>query len=338
MLLDEMGKGVSASVDVLSFRRRYETEWRVLEELLAGRTRRGVRALRGDRIGELTRLYQEVTSHLSYARAYYPDHDVTLYLNALAARAHLVVYGKQGGQWRSVGRFLAADFPAAVRSCGVFFALSWSIMLSGMGVGFIAVLLSQNSLYAFLPASFVQMFHPSKAGPHVVNAPLMASSIMSHNIEVTVLSFLGAFTFGLFTVYELYFNGLLLGALAALFLRAHRSLLFWSLILPHGCIELTAISIAGTAGLSVAYRFLVPGRLTRRESFRMAFLTGGRLLAGTMVMLVVAGTIEGFLTPSTLSIGFKYAFAACTAVLLALYFTLAGRHGSRRTAHLSEFQ
>ncbi len=320
-------------MDVLSFRRRYEGEWRALEDLLRGRMRGRGAMLQGDRIGELTRLYQEVTSHLSYARAYFPDHDATVYLNALAARAHLVLYGKQGGQWRNAGHFFAADFPAAVRSCGAFFALSWLIMLSGMAVGFIAVLLSRNSLYAFLPASFVHLFHPSEAGPHVVNAPLMASSIMSHNIEVTVLSFLGAFTLGLFTVYELYFNGLLLGALAALFSRDHRSLMFWSLILPHGFIELTAISIAGTAGLLLAYRWLVPGRLTRRESFRMAALTGARLLAGTMVMLVIAGTIEGFLTPSTLSISFKYAFAACTAVLLVLYFAFAGRRGSFRRSH-----
>ncbi|MHB1627095.1 MAG: stage II sporulation protein M [Bacilli bacterium] len=321
-------------MDVLSFRRRYEGEWRALENLLRGGARRRAGALRGDRIRELTRLYQEAASHLSYARAYFPDHDVTVYLNALTARAHLAVYGKRGGQWRSVGSFLAADFPAAVRSCGAFFALAWLIMLSGAAVGFIAVLLSRNSLYAFLPASFVHLFHPSATGPHVVNAPLMASSIMSHNIEVTVLSFLGAFTLGLFTVYELYFNGLLLGAIAALFLRDHRSLMFWSLILPHGCIELTAISIAGAAGLSVAYRLLVPGRLTRRESFRTAALTGARLLAGTMVMLVIAGTIEGFLTPSSLSIGFKYAFAAGTAVLLVVYFSLAGRRGLSRRSHL----
>lgn len=305
------------------FRRRYEPLWAELEELLKRRGKRRDAA-------RLGKLYRETTGHLSFARTYFPDLDVTAYLNGLVGRAHSFLYGKSEGQWMDVGRFFAVEFPAAVRRNIAFFAVSWGIMLVGMVVGFVTVLRSTSALYALLPASFVQGFNPMQAGPHAVDQPLMASLIMTHNIFVTFQAFIGAFTLGLLTMWALYYNGLLLGALAALFLRSHRSLIFWSLILPHGFTELTAIAVAGGAGLLVGYRLIVPGIFTRAESLRRSAADGARMLAGVMTMLVIAGTIEGFLTPSHLSLAFKYVFAFATALAWVIYFTFAGR---RRTAN-----
>lgn len=304
-------------MDARQFRRRYEEVWSQLDDALR----------HSGRVDVLTfsQLYQETAGHLAYARTYFGDHVVTRELNELVGRAHLYLYGKSEGEWKAVGRFFRADFPQAVRAVGGTFALCYGAMLLGALVGLITVGRQQDALYALLPSSFVQAFDPATAGPHAVDAPVMAGMIMTHNIEVAIMAMLGAFTLGLFTLYTLYQNGLILGALAALFWHSGRSYVFWSMILPHGCIELTAIAIAGTAGVHVGHRFLVPGPYTRWQSSKKAFARSGQLIAGVMAMLVVAGTIEGFITPSALPAGGKYMIAAVTVVLLIAYFGFAGR-------------
>lgn len=308
-------------MDARQFRARYERVW---EELGKGLERRSkVDVLR------LGQLYQEAASHLAYARTYFPEHPVTREVNELVGRAHLYLYGKARGQWRSVGKFLSARFPAAVRSVRKTFLVSYAVMILGALVGMVTVGRQESALYAILPGSFVQQFNPAQTGPHLVDAPVTASLIMTHNMEVAILAMLGAFTFGIYTLYTLYQNGLILGALAALYWHTGRSFVFWSLILPHGCIELTAIAIAGAAGIHVGYQFLVPGRSTRLSSLRASFHKAGQLIAGVMAMLLVAGTVEGFLTPSFIPPLFKYGFALLTAVLLIVYFGWSGRNSHR---------
>lgn len=304
-------------MDARQFRNRYEVVWAQLHTALMSQRQTDVL--------ELSRLYQEISGHLVYARTYFPDHEVTRELGDLVGRAHLYLYGKSQGQWRSVADFFRFGFAQTVRSVWGTFALCYSVMLLGAVIGLVTVLRQSDAMYALLPSSFVQQFNPAQAGPHAVDAPLMASEIMTHNMEVAIMAMLGAFTLGLLTLYTLYQNGLILGALAALFWHTGHSYIFWSLILPHGCIELTAIAIAGTAGVHVGHRFLVPGRHSRLRSLRLAFATSGRLIAGVMAMLVVAGSIEGFVTPSFMPTLAKYAVAALTIVLLVLYFGFAGR-------------
>ncbi|HEU4882416.1 MAG TPA: stage II sporulation protein M, partial [Longimicrobium sp.] len=116
-----------------------------------------------------------------------------------------------------------------------------------------------------------------------------------------------------------------LGSVAAAFANQGQSLHLWTFVLPHGVIELTAICIAGGAGLWLGSAMLLPGRRTRRE----VLVTRGReavsLIGGTALMLVVAGTIEGFISPSELPREIKLAFAAVAALAMVAYFTLAGR-------------
>ncbi len=305
------------------FQRRYEASWDRLDALL--QRRRGVRT---SDIPELIRMYRELTSHLSYAQTYFPEHDVTRRLNALAARANLAIYGKRSGEWSDVWRFISGGFPKALRKAAPFFLTAWFMMLAGAVIGFVTVQLFPGAIYALLPSQFIQGFHPSQTGPHAVDAPVMSSLIMTNNIRVAIFAFLGAFTLGIYTCVILYQNGLILGALAAVFLQAHRSLIFWSLILPHGCIELTAIAVSGASGLMIAYRLIVPGQRTRLFALRHAAVEGGKLLFGAALLLMVAGTIEGFFTPSVAPIPVKYGLAGTTVFLLVLYFGFAGR--SRR--------
>ena len=101
-----------------------------------------------------------------------------------------------------------------------------------------------------------------------VNSSVMSASIMTNNIKVGILAFAGGVTFGLLTVYVLIYNGILVGALAGLFFHHGKSYEFWAYIVPHGMIELTAIFIAGGAGLLMGYKLFVPGQVFQRLSIK----------------------------------------------------------------------
>jgi uncharacterized membrane protein SpoIIM required for sporulation len=127
-------------------------------------------------------------------------------------------------------------------------------------------------------------------------------------------------------------NGVMLGSVAAAFANQGQSLHLWTFVLPHGVIELTAICIAGGAGLWLGSAMLLPGRRTRRE----VLVTRGReavsLIGGTALMLVIAGTIEGFISPSELPREIKLGFAAVAALAMVAYFAFAGRGMEHRQA------
>jgi len=153
----------------------------------------------------------------------------------------------------------------------------------------------------------------------------MSSYIMTNNIRVCFMAFAFGVTLGFGTAVSLFYNGVLVGVLASYFHRAGHGVHFWAFILPHGVIELTAIFIAGASGLTLGAALLAPGEHTRGQAFKRAGADAVRLVIGCIPLLVVAGTIEGFVTPQ----GFipdlaKLAFAALTAVALAAYFAPRG--------------
>jgi uncharacterized membrane protein SpoIIM required for sporulation len=157
---------------------------------------------------------------------------------------------------------------------------------------------------------------------------------MSNNIKVAVLAFVGGITFGVATVYFMIFNGLLLGALAAVYWQAGKSYEFWAYILPHGVIELTAIFIAGGAGLYMGYRMFVPGQYPWGLQLIRTAKESVQLLMGTIPLFVIAGIIEGFITPSSLSLTTKYAVAIGTLALLTGYYIYGRLRQQRHKASL----
>jgi uncharacterized membrane protein SpoIIM required for sporulation len=161
---------------------------------------------------------------------------------------------------------------------------------------------------------------------------VMSSFIMGNNIVVTFRVFAGGILAGVGTALLLIYNGVQLGAVAAVFANYGANLHLWSFVLPHGIIELTAICIAGGGGLWLGSAFFLPGRTTRREALVVRGREAVSLIGGTAVMLVVAGAIEGFISPSELPSGVKLAVAALTLVLLVMYLGLAGRGEEARRA------
>jgi uncharacterized membrane protein SpoIIM required for sporulation len=156
----------------------------------------------------------------------------------------------------------------------------------------------------------------------------MASSIVANNIQVTFVAFAGGVTAGLATVLALVSNGVSFGSVVGLYLSKGIGRLLLAFVAPHGVLELFAICVAGGGGLLIAAGILLPGQRTRRRAIVENARRAVRLIAASTLLLVVAGTLEGFVSPiEWWPIEGKLAVSGTTLVLLILYLR-GGRRGS----------
>jgi uncharacterized membrane protein SpoIIM required for sporulation len=304
--------------------------WTELETLLARADRRGLRRLHADELDALALGYRAATSDLAVARARNYDARLVAYLNRLVARAHARVYaGTSAGGWSKAVHLFTTAFPCEVRRSWQAIALCVLITCVTAVVSYRATSADPANAYAFVSADQVPVvdrsLHDSNFGFDRAFAPAMSTMIVTNNVRVAALAFAGGITAGILTLYIIGSNGLMLGTLGALF--AHRGFGpdFWATIAPHGVIELFAIQVAGAAGLILAAGIVRPGRARRVDALRANAARALTLVLGVAGLLVVAGTIEGFVSPQRLSLDVRAAFGALTAVVLCAYFALAGR-------------
>jgi len=163
-------------------------------------------------------------------------------------------------------------------------------------------------------------------------APAASSQIMTNNISVSFVAFAYGITAGAGTVLFMVFNGLLMGVVGTACWLNNMSLSLWSFVAPHGVLELPAIFIAGGAGLRIAQGMLFPGTLSRQDSLAKAGGEAVRLLVGIIPILVVAGLIEGFISPSFLPWQWKFSLAGAVAVIFFSYLFFCARGGEVQTS------
>ncbi|MYL20497.1 stage II sporulation protein M [Halobacillus litoralis] len=277
-------------------------------------------------VEDFQRTYQKVTQHLAFSQTYFPEEESTDYLNTLTSKAHNTLYQEQTSNWKQVKHLFGHTFINLLREQWAFVIISMGLFLLGGTAAFLAVYQDPMSLYTILPDNIAQNVDPSQIGRGGgVNSPVMSAEILTNNIQVAFLAFAGGITFGLLTVYVLIFNGIIVGALAALFFTYGKSYDFWAYIVPHGIIELTAIFIAGGAGLLMGFKLWVPGSRTRAYQLKTNAYRSVLLLIGTLPLFIIAGIIEGYITPSALSLEAKYAFAGLTVIGLLIYILLGSR-------------
>ncbi|MED1852406.1 stage II sporulation protein M [Brevibacillus borstelensis] len=319
-------------MNLTSFWQAHKATWAELDRLLEHFQKRP-RSIGAVEIDRLTLLYKKASAHLAYIRTYHPNDEVTRYLNQLVARAHNIAYQQQSSSLGQLSRFFWVHLFSLVHKRIWFIGLAGLLFAIGGISGFAAVMVDPLNLYYVLPEGMAAQIDPSRLGEghDAINSPLMSTAIMLNNIKVAFLAFISGITLGVFPVYLLLFNGLLVGALAAVYSQADSSYAFWAYILPHGVIELTAIFIAGGAGLHMGYRLLVPGIYHRKFQFLQAAKESAQLLLGTMPLFVIAGIIEGYITPSSLSLEAKYSVAVLTLLALAGWY-LYGLYRHRRSS------
>jgi len=300
--------------------------WTRLGELTA-RAGRGTGRLSASELDELVRLYQRVSTHLSYARTYYRDPALTASLTRLVARAGAVVYGTRARTLRAVGRFMAVTFPAAVWQCRHFvLASAVLLMLPALAFG-IWLANSPAAVEASAPAAVRQAYLERDFEEYYSSGPAaaFASEVFTNNVRVALLAFAGGIAFCVVTAAVLALNGAGIGSAAGLFAAAGQSAKFWGLILPHGLLELTAVAVAGAAGLRLGWTLVDPGDRPRG----LALVEEGRravvIVIGLVAVFAAAGAIEGFVTGSALPTAVRVGIGVLAELAFVTYVVVYGR-------------
>jgi uncharacterized membrane protein SpoIIM required for sporulation len=321
----------------LEFRREREAAWRELEDLVARVEKKGLTALEAAELTRLPPLYRSAVSSLAVARTISLDTNLVAYLEGLAQRAHLVVYASKKRLLATLIEFFAVRFPRAVREHVGAVALAALITALGMATAWTAVAADPDRYYTFVSAGYAQGRTPA-ASTEELRAVLydgdttalealssFATQLFTHNARIGMLAFAVGFVLGVPTLILLFYNGLILGAFAALYHSRGLGLDLWGWLLPHGVTELGAIVLCGGAGLTLARAIVFPGRHTRLASLALAGRDAAAIVMGSVLMFLLAGLIEGLFRQLVQSVPVRYSVAGATFVGWALYFALAGR-------------
>lgn len=283
------------------FRDLRQQDWERLETLL-GRIERGRAAsLSNEDLFELPVLYRGALSSLSVARETSLDADLIGYLESLAARAYFILYGVQPPLWRRIAHFFGFAWPNAIRSLGRETGVAVAMLLIGTLAAYWMVSRDPSWFYAILPTDLA-----GARGPHASAAELRASLyesgdalavfaafLFTHNTQVALLCFALGFAFGVPTILLQLYNGCILGAFLAIYVPKGLGLAAAAWLSIHGTTELLAIALAGAAGLHIGMAVAFPGRAARVDAAVSAGRTAAIAMLGVMVMLGVAGVLEG---------------------------------------------
>lgn len=264
--------------------------------------RRSVRKLSSQELDEMLLLYQQTSAHLSIARTQFDDIGLSNRLSRTLGNARGLIYRPSGRAGSTAARFFTETFPAAAWTCRRSLAVA-AFLLFAPAVAFgIWLSVSGDVRNAAISPEEQKVVADKEFAGYYKSKPAeaWAFELFTHNIEVGVQAFAGGaagIVLGAITLVE---NGANLGAAAAVMHANGRGAQFWGLITPHGLIELTAVVVASGAGLRIGWTMLVPGDRTRVAAIAEEGLRAITLVLGSMVMFVVAGFTEAFVTPSSL--------------------------------------
>ena len=331
-----------ATVNATRFRAAHEADWARLETLVGRIEKRSVRALADDDLLALPLLYRTALSSLAGARATSLDRGLTAYLEQLCTRAYFQLYGPPGSPLAQIGRFFRRDWPAAVRGM---WRETLAMTLLTFGAALAAFLLVRGDptwFYNILPEATAQGRDPT-ATAETLRASLhggdggrgegmlvtFATFLFTHNAQIAIFSFALGLAFGVPTVLLIAYNGLTLGAMVAVFADKGLGIDFAEWLAIHGTTELLAVILSGAAGLRIGLALAFPGLLARRDAAVEAGRAGALVMMGAVVMLAVAGLLEG-IGRQTVDAGLARAGIGVSMLIgWLLYFYLPPRrHGA----------
>ena len=315
------------------FREERQEVWKEMESILQRIEARSVRNLTDEEIIALPRLYRSTLSSLSVARATSLDQSVVSYLESLSTRAYYVIYGSQERLRDRVYNFFARDWPLAVQGAWKDVAASSFIFALGMLIGFVLVSNNPDWFYSFMseqmaggrtPAASEEFLRDTIYGYEDGDASLgtFAAFLFSNNSRVSILAFALGFAFALPTVALLLYNGLSIGAFIAVFAGKDLGFEVGGWLSIHGTTELFAIALAGAGGILIGRAVAFPGELSRMESMRAKAEQAAIILGGVVVMMFVAGLIEGFGRQLIQNDWLRYGIGGSMLVFWLLYFFL----------------
>jgi len=307
--------------------------WSRLEELV-NQSSRGISALSHTELQELGLLYRQTASDLATVREDATNKQLALYLNHLLGRSHNLIYMGHKPRVSGLVRFYRDTYPQIFRETLPQTLLALAIFAMMGVVSWIVTAHDPAFAHRVLGPEMMETIEQRKMWTEsiVTVKPIASSGIMTNNLSVTFTTFALGITAGLGTIYMMVLNGVLMGVIGAATWRAGMAVQLWSFVAPHGVLELPAIFIAGGAGLEIARGMLFPGLLPRKVSLGEAGGRAAKLLTGTIPMLVVAGLIEGFFSPSHVPVAMKFGLAAMLFAALLMYLLMPWRAKKNATA------
>lgn len=302
--------------------------WSRLEYLLDQSAGAGIKALSRSELQELGLLYRQIAADLATVREDPSGARFAAYLNQLLARAHNTIYSAERPTASAIVGFFRHIFPHTFRENVAYCLAALLIVLGAAAVGAALTRLDPDFKTKLLSPEMIETIDRRQMWTHSIVAikPIASSAIMTNNLSVAFTTFAAGIT-GVGPIYVLALNGLLLGVIGATCALAGMSLPLWSFVAPHGVLELPAIFIAGGAGLRLAHGLLFPGFRPRRASLIEAGGQAVKLVVGCIPLLVVAGIVEAFISPTDLPVASKFAIAAALFLLLLRYLFGRGAPG-----------
>lgn len=279
-------------------------------------------------------LYRAAAADLALARRQFSADPIVRRLETLVGRARSLVYDAPPRR-TSVVQFFIRDYWQLIAARPLALLVS-AVLLFGSGALAAAWALSDPGAAAGLvPGEFQPVTDRRSAdlGLGADEQAALSSAIFTNNVQVTIVLFAGGILLGLVTALVLVFNGVILGVVGGLVVEAGNGRIFFELVTAHGVLELSCIVVAGAAGLRLGWAVVDPGRQTRAESVRSEAVRTVALVLGTAPWLIVAGLVEGFITPEGLGLP---AVLAVGVGLAAIYWTLVLALGVRAPAATAE--
>lgn len=295
--------------------------WSRLETLLNTSRRDGIGSLTPGELREFGLLYRQTAADLSTVREDPASRHFAHYLNQLLARAHNTIYSGKKGSALGLARFFLDDYPLIFRETFAYTFTAFAVFMAAAALGLVLTVMRPEFMHDILGPHMVKTIERREMWTHSILTvkPMASSAIMTNNMTVSFITFAYGMTAGAGTFYILFMNGVMLGVIGAACWLSGMSTALWSFVAPHGVLELPAIFIAGGAGLRLGRALLFPGMHSRRDSLAKGGAEAVRLLVGTIPMLVIAGVIEAFLSPTGLPATMKFLFAGGLFLLLAMY-------------------
>ena len=317
-------------MDIDQFLARHGGGWARLDELTK-RAGHNARRLSTAELDELIRLYQRTSAHLSYASTNFGDPGLAMRLSRLVSQSGAVVYGTRPRTWRAFGRFFSETLPAALW-------YSRRLLLASAILTFVPALAfgvwlanSPKAIDATAPAAVRQALIDHDFTDYYRSAPSVefATQVYTNNVEVSLEAFAGGILI-VPTAVLLVVNGANLGVAGGLFAAAGQPGKYWGSVIPHGLIELTSVVIAGAAGLALGWALVDPGDRRRRQALAEEGRRAIVLILGTVFTLAIAGTIEGFVTGSSLPTAVRVGIGVAVEVAFLAYVVVCGCAAHRK--------
>ena len=295
--------------------------WDRLAALLTQSDASGLGQLSRAELQEIALLYLQVAADLSVLRQDATSRTYATHVNHLLARAHHIIYSGRKTNLLTVFRFLRDEYPAIFQRQIGYVAASLLVSVAWGLLGAALTTARPEFMRHFVgPEMIATMERHEMWTESVVSvAPMASSAIMSNNLTLSFITFAGGIVFGLGTFFALFTNGMMLGVIGAACHHYEMSMKLWSFVAPHGALELPSIIIAGAAGFRLGQAMLFPGALRWRESVARGGIEATQLVSGIIPLLVIAGCLEGFFSPSQAPVWLKFTVGGLLFSLLNLW-------------------